>query len=120
MKNITPGHRTSGVAMAHVVYLLQILIFIAILPAIIGVVVAYIKVDSVRGTWLESHYEWQIRTFWRFCLYMLIGVIGCLILIGVVIIALAIIWYVYRVAKGWTYLADGLPVVEYQRARPDK
>jgi uncharacterized membrane protein len=93
-------------------------VFIFGLPSIIAVVLNYLKRADVRGTWLESHFSWQIRTFWT-ALFVLIGiwvVFGplSLILIGLPFLIggmfLVGIWAAYRVAKGWMTLADGKPM----------
>ena len=54
-------------------YALQALAFFVGISAIVAIVLAYVKRDDARGTWLESHFRWQIRTFW---FALLGGVIG--------------------------------------------
>jgi len=81
-------------------------------PSIIAVVINYIKRDDARGTWLESHFTWQIRTFWFALLWAcLIGLSG--LLLAIVLVGFAIwivglfvlgIWAIYRVARGWLRL----------------
>lgn len=75
-----------------------------------GVVVAYVKRDDAAGTWLESHYRWQIRTFWWLLLWGAVGILTALILVGFAVLFGAALWFVYRVAKGWLALRDGKPV----------
>jgi uncharacterized membrane protein len=87
-------------------------------PSIIAVIINYIKRGDARGTWLESHLRWQIRTFWFAMLWALIvGVIGALLLIVVVGFAVWAVglfvlglWAIYRIARGWLRLRDGRPV----------
>src|SRR6059036_3445150 len=79
-------------------------------PSIIAVILNYVNRSDARGTWLESHYRWQIRTFWFGLLWGAIGGILCLILIGFVILAADGIWIIYRIAKGWLNLAEGKPM----------
>jgi uncharacterized membrane protein len=87
-------------------------------PSIIAVVINYVKRGDARGTWLESHYDWQIRTFWFALLWALVvGVTGFLlaiVLIGFAIWAVGLfvlgVWAIYRIAKGWLRLRDGVPV----------
>ena len=68
---------------AYAVYILQALSFIGLLfMPIIGVMINYIKGDDVSGTWLESHFSWQKRTFWYGLLWFVLGyltyiIIGC-------------------------------------------
>jgi uncharacterized membrane protein len=87
-------------------------------PSIVAVIVNYVKRGEARGTWLESHFTWQIRTFW-FALgwSLLVGLLG--LLLAIVLIGIAIwivglfvlgIWAIYRIARGWLALRDRRPV----------
>jgi len=87
-------------------------------PSIIAVVVNYVKRSEVRGTYLESHFRWQIRTFWFALLW---AVIVALISIPLTVILVGIgtfivgmfllgIWAIYRIAKGWLALREGRPM----------
>ena len=78
--------------------------------AIIAIVLNYIKIDDARGTWLESHFRWQIRTFWWTLLWGILGLITWIILIGWVVWGVAFVWFIYRIAKGWLNLNDGKPM----------
>ena len=89
--------------------------FVFSLPSIIAVIMNYVKRSQVRGTWLDSHFSWQIRTFWFALLWgAVIGGISLvlmLVLVGFVtwylgFIALGL-WIIYRVVRGWTALRDG-------------
>lgn len=80
------------------------------ITAIVAIVLDYIKRDEARGTWLESHYRWQIRTFWFSVLWFLLGAVLALVVIGWVILGIACIWFIYRIAKGWLNLNDNKPV----------
>jgi uncharacterized membrane protein len=83
-------------------------------PSIIAVIINYIKRGEVRGTYLDSHFGWQLRTFWYALLWVL--VIGLLImtLIGIPIAwILAIIvgiWVLYRIIRGWMTLSSRKPM----------
>ncbi|WP_173768935.1 DUF4870 family protein [Pseudazoarcus pumilus] len=85
--------------------------FIGTLPSIAAVILNYYKRASARGTWLESHFRWQIRTFWFALLWFVVGwaliftVIGFFIGLGVLIVAG--LWVLYRVARGWWTLGQG-------------
>jgi uncharacterized membrane protein len=92
--------------------------FVFGLPSIIAVIMNYARLSAVRGTWLESHFRWQIRTFWFSVLWGLaiaaVGAVLLLIIVGVVVwwvgfIALGI-WVIYRVARGWLALKDARPM----------
>jgi uncharacterized membrane protein len=93
-----------------VVYALQALSFIWGLPAIVGVIINYIKREDARGTVYESHFDWQIRTFWWGLLWAVLGVLLAVVLVGFVVMFVAWIWMIYRVIKGWLKLIEGKPV----------
>lgn len=88
------------------------------LPSIVAVIMNYVRQSEVRGTWLESHFRWQIRTFWFALLWIVFAIIVSLpfvlILIGIVFIWIAFvivgIWVIYRVVRGWLALRDSRPV----------
>jgi uncharacterized membrane protein len=79
-------------------------------PSIIAVILNYVKRSEVRGTWLESHFRWQIRTFWFGvlwvipCLFFLVITLGVGILIVWLPLGLVAIWFIYRIVRGWTAL----------------
>lgn len=83
-------------------------------PSIIAVIVNYVKRGDARGTWLESHFTWQIRTFWFALawatLIFLVGLPLTLLLVGFAIWAVGLfilgIWAIYRIATGWLRLND--------------
>lgn len=91
---------------AVLVYVLQALSLIVGVTAIIGVIVDYVKRSDARGTWLESHYTWQIRTFWYYLLLVLAASLTLIVGIGYVVFFAAGLWYIYRFVKGWLRLRD--------------
>lgn len=85
--------------------------FVFGLPSLIAIVMNYVRADAVQGTWLESHFQWQRRTFW-------VAAIACavffllfwtIILIPVILVAWVVvgIWAAYRIGRGWLALKDG-------------
>ncbi len=90
--------------------------FITGWPSLIAVVLSYVKRGEARGTFLESHFRWQIRTFWFALLWLLIAFLLAITLIGIplafVMAGVAGIWVLYRVVRGWLNLNDrkALPV----------
>jgi len=90
-----------------VVYALQALSFFTGFTFIAAVVINYIKKEDVQGTWLESHFLWQIRTFWYGLLWGIIGLVTFFIAIGYFILIANSIWLVYRIIKGWLRLTEG-------------
>ncbi|TVP54477.1 MAG: hypothetical protein EA349_11455 [Halomonadaceae bacterium] len=94
-------------SVTNVIYGLQALSFLFGFTAIVGVVVNYIKQGDVQGTWLASHFRWQIRTFWFGLLWMVIGTVLAPIGVGFLILAAAAVWFIYRIVRGWLRLMDG-------------
>src|SRR4029079_11229977 len=97
--------------MATLVYALYAASIVVGITLIGGLVVAYIKRDDAAGTWLESHYRWQIRTFWWSLAWGAIGAVTSLILVGFVVLFAAAVWFIYRIAKGWLALRAGKAVL---------
>ena len=93
-----------------VVYALQALGFLVGITWIVAVVINYVKKEEVQGTWLESHFRWQIRTFWFGLLWSAIGALLVFVLIGFAILFAAAVWIIYRIVKGWLNLIDGKPL----------
>lgn len=88
--------------------------FLCSIPSIAAVILNYIKRGDARGTWVESHYRWQIRTFWFALLWAAIGTIFIFTIVGVVVgapILFALtLWLIYRIARGWLRLGDHKPM----------
>jgi len=79
-------------------------------PSIIAVILNYVKRSEVRGTWLDSHFSWQIRTFWFALLWLAIGGVLFATVIGIpfaIVLWLATgIWVLYRIIRGWLALGS--------------
>ena len=88
------------------VYALQAATILLGVTYLVAVIINYIKIDDVVGTWLESHFRWQIRTFWYSVLWSALGLLTAVIFVGVVIWAVTSVWVVYRVIKGWIRLSE--------------
>jgi uncharacterized membrane protein len=93
--------------------------FVFSIPSIIAVIMNYLKRDDVRGTWLDSHFGWQLRTFWYAALWVVIVVVlstPLVLLLGLGLITMWIgislvgLWILYRVVRGWLALKDGRAV----------
>jgi uncharacterized membrane protein len=93
-----------------VVYALQAAGFFVGITWIVAIVIDYVKRDDAKGTWLESHFSWQIRTFWWGLLWATVGGILTLVVVGFVVLFVVAIWLIYRIVKGWLNLAEGKPV----------
>jgi len=85
-------------------------------PSIIAVILNYAKRSEARGTWLESHFRWQIRTFWfgllwvTLCLLFVVATLGIGILIAWAPLGAVGLWFIYRIARGWLALIDRRPM----------
>ncbi len=94
----------------HVTYALYAVSLFMGVTAIVAVVLNYIKRDDAQGTWLESHFRWQIGTFWWSLVWLVVGAITWIILIGWLVWGVAGVWFIYRIAKGWLNLNDNKPM----------
>jgi uncharacterized membrane protein len=85
-------------------------------PSILAVILNYVKRGEARGTWLESHFRWQIRTFWfgllwiSLCVLFIVVTLGIGILIAWIPMVAVGLWFIYRVVRGWVALNDGRPM----------
>lgn len=85
-------------------------------PSIVAVILNYVKRAEVRGTWLESHFKWQIRTFWYgllwvgLCLGFIVITFGIGVIIAWLPLVLITLWFVYRIGRGWLALNAGQPM----------
>ena len=89
--------------------------FVFGLPSLAAVVLNYVKREEAAGSWLESHFRWQIRTFWFTLLWLVVSFLVMLTVIGIpiaawVMIPLLGLWVGYRVLRGWLALGNGRPV----------
>ncbi|MCW8931147.1 MAG: hypothetical protein OQL19_13010 [Gammaproteobacteria bacterium] len=90
----------------NLVYLLQAVALFTAFPFFIAVIINYVKKDDVRGSLAESHFRWQIRTFWFSLLWGILGGILAYVLVGFGILFINFIWVIYRIVKGWLRLND--------------
>jgi uncharacterized membrane protein len=85
-------------------------------PSIIAVILNYVKRGEARGTWLESHFTWQIRTFWygllwvALCGLFVVMTLGIGLIVAWIPLAFVSIWFIYRIVRGWLALRDGKPM----------
>jgi len=88
--------------------------FLGSVPSIIAVILSYVKRGDALGSWAESHFHWQIRTFWYALLWLVIAVLLIVTLIGAPVgLAMLItvtIWLIYRIARGWMRLLGKQPM----------
>ncbi|ENU30901.1 hypothetical protein EAH57_11145 [Acinetobacter sp. 2JN-4] len=93
-----------------IIYVLYAVSIIVGLTCIAAIIMNYIKRDEVQGTWLASHFEWQIKTFWVTLIAGVIGFVLSFILIGIPILLAATIWFIYRIVKGLIVFNDNKPI----------
>jgi uncharacterized membrane protein len=116
--------REGLVTLAHVIYGLHafsaltgllspamiVTAFLSGWPSIIAVILNYVKRADVRGTWLDSHFSWQIRTFWFALLWLALGAVAFVTVIGIpvafVLWFATGIWVLYRIIRGWLALSS--------------
>jgi uncharacterized membrane protein len=95
--------------------------FVFGVPSIIAVVINYLKRDEAKGTFLESHFRWQIRTFWFSLLWCVIAAFLFITIIGIpfafIVLFAAGAWAIYRIARGWLALRDRKPMYNSSRLR---
>ncbi len=93
--------------LTQLVYILQAISLVVGVTAIAGLILNYLKRDEVKGTYLESHFAWQIKTFWYALVGVILGWLLAIVLIGFLILGAVGLWYIYRIVKGWLALNDG-------------
>lgn len=117
------------VLLTHVIYALHglsvimgvigsafvIMAFLTTWPSIIAIIINYVKRDAVRYTYLDSHFGWQIRTFWFALLWMIVAAILFITVLGIVLAYIitigAGIWVSYRIIRGWIALNESKPML---------
>ena len=103
---VEPPAATTG--MAKAVYILYIAGIVIGITGIIGVIIAYVN-KGEAPQWLQSHYRFQIRTFWIGAIYLIVGTLLSFFLIGYLILLFWVIWLVVRCIKGFRKLDQQLP-----------
>lgn len=116
------------IRLTHIIYLLHgfsvlmgilgpafiITAFLTGWPSIIAVIINYVKRGDVRGTYLDSHFSWQIRTFWYTLLWLVIAAMLFATVIGIVFAYILVVgvgvWVSYRIIRGWMALNEGRPM----------
>ncbi len=104
------GSAAEAKKLATIVYLLQALSLLIGVTLIAAIIINYLKKQEVAGTFVESHFRWQIRTFWYVLLWSVIGGVTSVFGIGVLILLAAAVWFIYRIVRGWLQLNDNKPM----------
>ncbi len=94
------------------IYVLYALSLFFGITGVAAIVMNYVKRADVAGTWLESHFKWQIRTFWYSVLWAAVGFLLTFVVVGFAVLFLDTVWFIYRVVKGWVNLSADKPMYE--------
>lgn len=97
-------------SLTQLVYILYALSYFTGVTAIVGIIINNIKQDEVAGTWLESHFRWQMRTFWYGLLWAVVGALTFVLVVGMAILFANFCWIIYRIVKGWLNLNEDKPM----------
>ncbi len=99
----------SGKQLALIVYILYLVAYFMGITALIGVIVAHVQIGSA-DPFLSTHYRFQIRTFWIGVLYIVIGAILSVVIVGIAILVWWFVWSLVRNVKGVLALNDNKPI----------
>jgi len=108
----TTDPEKSAKTLTMVIYALYAASFLLGITAIVAIVINYVKKGDVAGTFLESHFRWQIRTFWFGLLWGVLGAIASLVIVGWFVLLANLVWIIYRIVKGWLRLNENRPMYE--------
>ena len=100
----------SAKTLTTIIYALYAASFLVGITAIVAIVMNYVKREDMQGTLFESHFRWQIRTFWFGLLWGVLGVILLFFVVGIAVLLANGVWVIYRVVKGWLNLNDNKPM----------
>ncbi len=101
-----PADLAPLVNITTLVYVLQALLLFGGITYLVALIINYVKLPDVSGTWLASHFRWQIRTFWFSVLWWVLGGLTVILLVGYFVLCANFVWVTYRIVKGWLYLND--------------
>ncbi|BDX18045.1 hypothetical protein MFKK_08550 [Halopseudomonas aestusnigri] len=111
MTDTTVPNSSTDTGSAKIVYILYLVGLVIGITGIIGVVLAYVNKDGAPD-WLKSHYQFQIRTFWIGALYILIGALLSIVVIGWLVLLFWMVWLIVRCIKG-------MKALDSQQAHPN-
>ncbi len=98
--------------LANLIYLLQALAFLfGGITFLFAAVIGYLNKEHFKDSWLESHYHWQLNTFWVALVLALMAAATLPFLGGFIVLMATIIWVIHRIAYGWIRLNKSLPIV---------
>ncbi|WP_232840991.1 DUF4870 family protein [Serpentinimonas barnesii] len=106
----TPDELASLRQLTLIIYALYALSWLLGVTAIIAIVINYVKREDATGTIYESHFRWQIRTFWWGLFWFVLGALTMVLVVGFAIFFVATVWVIYRLVKGFLYWNDRKPL----------
>ena len=127
-QTVSPPPGDSMVTLTHVMYALHgfsalmgllgsafiVTAFLSGWPSIIAVIINYVKRSDTRGTWLDSHFGWQLRTFWYAVLWVVVASILIVTVVGIFfgwgVLIITGLWVLYRIIRGWIALVERKPM----------
>ena len=99
----------SDTQLALAVYILYLVGFFTMITALVGVIIAYVQIDKADDM-LRTHYRFQIRTFWIGLLYVVIGALSAIVVVGIFILLWWFVWTLVRCVKGLLALNEHRPI----------
>jgi uncharacterized membrane protein len=108
----------SNKTLTTVIYALYAASLLVGISCLVAIVLNYVKKDDVAGTLYESHFRWQMRTFWYALLWSALGALSLVIVVGFFVLFANLVWFIYRIAKGWLRLNEGKPMYDNAPALP--
>ena len=102
----------SNKTLTWIIYGLYAASFIVGITGIVAIIMNYVKRGDVAGSYLESHFTWQIRTFWISLVVAIIGMVLMIVLVGWIVLIADAVWVIYRLVVGAIRLNENRPVVE--------
>ncbi|MES2992070.1 MAG: hypothetical protein V4750_02055 [Pseudomonadota bacterium] len=108
----TSDAERSNKTLTWIIYGLYAASFIVGITAIAAIIMNYVKRGDVAGTYLESHFTWQIRTFWISLAAAFVGLLLMIVLVGWIVLIADMVWVIYRLVIGAIRLNENKPVVE--------
>lgn len=97
-------------SITQIIYGLYAASLVVGVTSIAAIILNYVKRDDVAGTLYESHFRWQIRTFWFGLLWSFVSFILTFLVIGIFGFIAVAIWFIYRIVIGWLRLSEGKPM----------
>jgi uncharacterized membrane protein len=106
-----PPQAVSNTTLAMIVYVLYFVSYFFLLTAVVGVIIAYVQIGAADPM-LQTHYRFQIRTFWIGLIYFVAGVILCFVVVGILVLIWWFVWTLVRCIKGILALNEGRPIAQ--------